>query len=50
MGLIFGRLRSELIGLMRQKLNWGDKMVTMVTWQTVVRIMLIIAMASLNWW
>ena len=50
MGLIFGRLKSELIRIIRQELNWGDKMVTMVTSPTVVGIMLIIVMAFLNWW
>ena len=46
----FGRLKLELTRLSREESNWGDKMVTMVTWPTVVGIMLIIGMASLIWW
>ena len=32
----FGRLKLELTRLSRQELNWGNKMVTMITWPTVV--------------
>ena len=46
----FGRWKSKLVRLNKQKLSWGDKIVTMVTWSTVVGIMLIIVMASLSWW
>ena len=46
----FGRLKLELTRLSRQESSWGDKMVTRVTWPTVMGIMLIIVTASLSWW
>ena len=46
----FGRLKSELIGLNGQESDWEDKMVAVITWPTIVGIMLIVVMASLSWW
>ena len=46
----FGQLKLELTRLSKRESNWGDTMVTMVTWPTIVGIMLIVGIASLSWW
>ena len=49
-GIDFGWLKSRLIKLIWRESDWKDKMVTVITWQTSVGIMLIVVMASLSWW